>query len=390
MPDKHSILSASSAHRWLNCPPSAQICAAAPDTGSSYAAEGTLAHEICETKLQGFISATPKRNTTAKLNKLKKNEMYAPEMDGYTDIYVDYIKEIALSFSTKAMVNVEKRVDYSEYAPDGFGTADCIIIHDKDLYVIDFKYGKGVSVSAVDNPQLKLYALGAYSEYSMFYPIEHIHLNIVQPRISNISEWVMSLNDLLAWGESIKPVAKLAYEGGGDFKSGDHCRFCAIKETCRRRASDNLELARYEFAKPAAIAKDGAANITDEEVGRILALAKNLKKWVEDLESYALRTVLKGGSIPGWKAVEGRGTRKWSADDKVIEDRLTKLGIPKEMAYERSILSVAKLEDVVGKKAFKDFSDLFIKTKGAPTIVPEDDPRPEYRECSGAADEFKN
>ncbi|MBQ8135752.1 MAG: DUF2800 domain-containing protein [Clostridia bacterium] len=200
MPDIHAVLSASSAERWLNCPPSARICAKTPDTGSTYAAEGTLAHSMCEVKLSAFVAATPKRTVTAKLNKLKKNELYAPEMDGYTDTYVDYVKKIALSFPSKAYVCIEKQVNFSSYVPEGFGTSDCIILYGEELYIIDFKYGKGIPVSAENNPQLKLYALGAYTTYSMFYSIKQVHLCIVQPQKwleDETGEELISLNKAL-------------------------------------------------------------------------------------------------------------------------------------------------------------------------------------------------
>lgn len=390
MPGSHALLSASAAHRWLNCPPSAKICAELPDTESEYAKEGSLAHEMCEIKLNAFITPTPKSSLTRKLNKLKKDELYKPEMDGYTDDYVDYIKKIALSFSTKAHISSERKVDYSEYAPGGFGTADCIILHGNDLYIIDFKYGKGVPVSAEDNPQMKLYALGAVHEFALIYPISNIHLSIVQPRIGNISEWEISIADLLSWGEQIKSVAQLAYDGKGDFNSGDHCRFCKIKQTCRERANENLKLAQYEFARPADISKDWQKpTLSDNEVGKILRLADNLKKWVEDIESYALTAILNGKEIKGWKAVEGRTTRSFTDIEKVFEV-LEKNGYPKEAFYERKQLPFTKIESIVGKKDFEALlSHLITRTKGKPTLALEADKRPPYVQGTTAEEDFK-
>lgn len=388
MPDKHALLSASSAARWLNCPPSARLTENMPDIESVYAKEGTLAHEMCEVKLSGFMTPIPKRTITTKLNKLKKNELYQPEMDRYTDAYVDYVKNLALSFDSRPGMFVEKQVDYSNYAQDGFGTSDCIIVCGEDLHIIDFKYGKGVPVSAEDNPQMKLYALGAVNLYQMFYPIKKIHLSIIQPRLDNISEWEISLEDLLSWGESIKPIARLAYDGKGEFKSGVHCKFCKIASTCKKRAEENLQLAQYEFAKPVLIAKDGEPTLTDNEVGQVLNQAQDLKKWVEDLEKYALEAVLKGNKIDGWKAVEGKGSRSWSSDTEEIEHRLCSLGYPTELAYERKMLSVAQLEKVVGKEIFENFSGLFQKSKGKPTLVSMDDKRPEYVQDTTAEQDF--
>ena len=284
---------------------------------------------------------------------------------------------------------VEKQVDYSNYVPDGFGTSDCIIVCGENLHIIDFKYGKGVPVSAEDNPQMKLYALGAVNLYQMFYPIKQIYLSIIQPRLDNISEWKISLEDLLSWGESIKSIAQLAYDGKGEFKSGAHCKFCKIASPCRKRAEENLQLAQYEFAKPASTANEGEATLSDSEVGQVLSQAQDLKKWVEDLEKYALEAVLNGNKIDGWKAVEGRGSRSWSSDSEEIEHRLSSLGYPSSLAYERKTLSVAQLEKLIGKEYFGDFSDLFQKSKGKPTLVPESDKRPEYVQDTTATEDFK-
>lgn len=390
MPERHALLSASSAARWLNCPPSARLCESLPDTESSYAAEGTLAHSMCEIKLQAFISAVPKRTTTTKLNKIKKNELYTPEMDGYTDVYVDYIKKLALSFPTKAHIAVERTLDYSEYAPEGFGTADCIVMHGEELYVIDFKYGQGVSVSAEHNPQMQLYALGALAVYSMLYPIKNVHLAIIQPRLNNQSEWQLTVDELRTWGESIKPQAQLAFDGKGEYKSGEHCRFCKIRATCRKRAEDNLALAQYQFAKPALIAKEGEPTLSDEEIGAILQQASDLESWVKHLKDYALTAVLDGKSIPGWKAVEGRGSRNWTADTPDIEQRLSALGYDPGFAYERKVMSVAQLEKLVGKNELaQNFADLYEKTKGKPTLAPQSDKRPEFVPGTTAEEDFK-
>lgn len=390
MPERHALLSASSAARWLNCPPSARLCESLPDTESSYAAEGTLAHSMCEIKLQAFVSAVPKRTTTTKLNKIKKNELYSPEMDGYTDVYVDYIKKLALSFPTKAHIAVERTLDYSEYAPEGFGTADCIVMHGEELYVIDFKYGQGVSVSVEHNPQMQLYALGALAVYSMLYPIKNVHLAIIQPRLNNQSEWQLTVDELRAWGESIKPQAQLAFDGKGEYKSGEHCRFCKIRATCRKRAEDNLALAQYQFAKPALIAKEGEPTLSDEEIGAILQQASDLESWVKHLKDYALTAVLDGKSIPGWKAVEGRGSRNWTADTPDIEQRLSALGYDPGFAYERKVMSVAQIEKLVGKNELaQNFADLYEKTKGKPTLAPQSDKRPEFVPGTTAEEDFK-
>lgn len=389
MPEKHALLSPSSAARWLNCPPSARLCAEIEDKVSSYAEEGTLAHSICEVKLTSFATPVPKRTTAAKLNKLKKNELYRPEMDGYTNEYVDYIKKIALGFSSKAHIAAERQVDYSAYVPEGFGTADCIILHGEELHIIDFKYGKGVPVSAEDNPQLKLYALGALNLYGMLYPVKNITLHIVQPRLGNYSEWRTSLSELTAWGESIRPTAQLAYKGKGEFHSGEHCRFCKISATCRKRSEDNLALAKYEFRKPSEFSKDGEPTLSDDEIGCVLTLGQQLKKWYDDIEKYALAMILAGRKYNGWKAVEGRGSRFFTNADSVPE-RLGALGYSPDIAYERKMLTPPQLEKIIGKNEFAEsFGDLVEKSKGKPTLVPLTDSRPDYVSGTTAVQDFK-
>lgn len=389
MPEKHALLSASAAARWLSCPPSARLCAEVADEGSTYAEEGTLAHAICETKLLPFVSIVQRSTVTRRLNKLKKHELYQPEMDGYTDVYVDYVKKTALSFPSKAHISVEHLVDYSNYAPEGFGTADCLIVHGEELHVIDFKYGKGVEVSPENNPQLKLYALGALNIYGVLYPIKEIHLHIVQPRLDNIAEWTIPTDELTAWGESIKPIAQEAFEGRGEFRSGGHCRFCKVRATCRKRAEDNLALAKFEFAKPASTAKNGEPTITDEEIGDVLGQARLLKKWAEDIEEYALSAILSGKTIDGWKAVEGRGSRQFT-DTSVIGDRLKAVDLSPDIAFERRMLTVAQLEKAVGKSSFEQiFGDIVVKTKGKPTLALSTDKRPEYVPNTSAAEDFK-
>lgn len=390
MPEKHALLSASSAARWLNCPPSARLCESLPDTKSRYAAEGTLAHKMCEVKLNAFVSVVSKRTTSTRLNKIKKDELCSPEMDGYTDVYVDYIKKLALSFPSKAHIAVERQVDYGNYAPEGFGTADCIVIYGEDLYVIDFKYGQGVCVSAEANPQMQLYALGALNSYGMFFPIKTIHLSIIQPRLNNISEWQLPVEALRKWGESIKPAAQQAFDGTGEYMSGDHCKFCKIKASCRKRAESNLELAKYEFAKPVALAKDGEPTLSDNEVGEILVTAQSLKTWVEDLEKYALNAILKGKEIKNWKAVEGRSSRSWNGDTEAVMQRLAALDYPEDIIYKRTMLTAPQFEKVIGTADFaSNFNDLVIKPKGKPTLAPVSDSRPAYVQGTTAAEDFK-
>lgn len=389
MPGTHALLSASSSARWLNCPPSAKLNAGADDKESSYAAEGTLAHAMCEIKLRGYISAIPKRSTTAKLKKLKSDPLYQPEMDGYTEEYLDYIKKIATSFNGPPTIRVEEQVDYSTFAPEGSGTADCLILFGDELHVIDFKYGKGVLVSPEDNSQLKLYALGAISKFGLIYSFQKVVLHIVQPRLGNIDEWRTSTADLLAWGFSIQPTAQLAFNGQGEFKSGEHCRFCKVAATCKKRAADNLALAQYEFRKPDNDPTATDPMLNDAELAEALTKGAQLVAWYEDLKEYALAKILDGGELNGWKAVEGRGTRAFINPDDVPK-RLESIGQSSDLAYERKVLSPAALEKLLGKKVFTDsFSDLVEKSKGKPALAPISDKRAAYVQGTSAAEDFK-
>ena len=375
----HAVLSASGAEKWLNCPPSARLEESYPDTSSPYAKEGTLAHEIAEFKARNyFIETLPKRTFTSKLNKFKKDELYQNEMDEYTESYLEYIKEVAMKYPSKPYIALEKKIDFSKYVPDGYGTCDCILIHGNDMHIIDFKYGKGVPVSAEKNSQLMLYALGALEAYSMLYQIETVHLSIFQPRLDNISCFEISAANLLSWavGE-VEPKAKLAYDGIGDFKAGEHCRFCKAQAQCRAKAESIISVFPV---------KEDPALLTDDEIGLILAKAKELVSWSNAVEEYALNAILSGKEIQGWKAVEGRSVRVFSDADKAFE-KIVESGTPEEMLYERKPLSLSQIEKLLGKKEFESIvSSFVIKPQGKPTLAPSDDKRPVFNK----ADVFEN
>jgi len=237
----HALLSASGAHRWLKCPPSARLEENLPARKSDAADEGTLAHEICELKLRKYcIEPMGVRSFNSKLKKLRENPLFQEEMLRHTDAYIDYIAAEIHGYSSSPYVAAEKRVDYSDYVPEGFGTGDCIIIGGNLLHIIDFKYGKSTKVTAENNPQMMLYALGAYSEYGFLYPIDTVKITILQPRIDGISEDRMTIEELLKWGEDIKPIAKLAFKGEGEYTSGEHCRFCRGKALCSQYLSGDI------------------------------------------------------------------------------------------------------------------------------------------------------
>lgn len=386
----HALLSASGAHRWLYCTPSAKLEEQFPDTTSEAAKEGTLAHELGEMKVRNYFYAADfgKRKLTAGINKLKKEELWQDEMMGYTDEYLDYIKSVALGMKIEPHVVIEKRVDLSAYVYEGFGTADCILIGGKILHVIDFKYGKSPDgrVEAEGNPQLALYALGAYEAYKVLYPIEEIKLSIVQPRLPDgISEWGCSLTELLAWGKYVRERANLAIKGEGSFAPGPRtCKYCRARGRCRARGEENVKLAfSQDLGKLPPL-------ITAEQMGQYLTQGSDVAKWLSDLQECALAECLAGKTVPGWKAVEGRGSREWTDMDKAF-DLLVKGGITEEtMLWEKKPLTLAQVEKLVGKKDFADsVGEYVVKASGKPALVKESDKRNAITNIISAKDAFK-
>ena len=387
----HALLSASGAHRWLICTPSALLEQQFPDTTSEAAQEGTLAHELAELKLRHYFFTTEfgKRKFNAAVKKLKENELWQNEMDGYTEEYLDYVKKTALSASAPPYVVIEKQVDLSAYIPDGFGTTDCILLGGRVLHVIDFKYGKSPDgrVSAENNPQLSLYALGAYEAYKILYQIDRVKLTIVQPRLPDgISEWETSVEELLSFGEYVKKRAAMAIKGEGDFHPDEKtCRYCRARGRCRARAEKNVQLAfAPDFGKPPAL-------LDNADLGNYLTQGTDIAKWLGDLQDAALSECLAGREVPGWKAVEGRGSREWTDMDRAF-DKLTRMGIaPEEMLWERKPLTLAQVEKLVGKKDFQEcVGEYVVKKPGKPALVTESDNRPGITNRVSAAEAFGN
>lgn len=387
----HALLSASGAHRWLICTPSALLEQQFPDTTSEAAQEGTLAHELAELKLRHYFFTTEfgKRKFNAAVKKLKENELWQNEMDGYTEEYLDYIKKTALSASAPPYVVIEKQVDLSAYVPDGFGTTDCTLLGGRVLHVIDFKYGKSPDgrVSAENNPQLSLYALGAYEAYKILYQIDRVKLTIVQPRLPDgISEWETSVEGLLSFGEYVKKRAAMAIKGEGDFHPDEKtCRYCRARGRCRARAEKNVQLAfAPDFGKPPAL-------LDNVDLGNYLTQGTDIAKWLGDLQDAALSECLAGREVPGWKAVEGRGSREWTDMDEAF-DKLTRTGIaPEEMLWERKPLTLAQVEKLVGKKDFQEcVGEYVVKKPGKPALVAESDNRPAITNRVSAAEAFGN
>ena len=394
-PEKHALLGASSAHRWLNCPGSARLTENMPDSTSPYAEAGHLAHEIAELKARNyFIETLPKRSFNAKLKKLKESEHYDKSMDGATDEYLEHLKARAMSYPTAPTVALEVQVDFSDIVPAGFGTADCIMIGSGRLDVVDYKNGAGVLVEAEGNPQMMLYAWGAVRYFRPIFgnSIETIHMSIVQPNAGGIREWEIGVDEFVNWlVYTAKPRAKLAWDGVQEFHSGDWCQFCKAKATCTERAKAMFDVEPLVDSVPAGLpnarAYEGSevALLTDTEVGNILTRARDVAAWLKDLEDYALKATLEGRPIAGWKAVEGRGSREWNGGCDAAFEQLQSRGVAEAMLYERKPVSVAGLEKALGKKAFAETAEgLWSKTPGKPTLVPESDKRPPYNPAAAA------
>ena len=397
---QHALLSASAAERWMNCTAAPRFEEQFPETTSDYAEEGRLAHSIAELKtIKRFTTALTQRQYTDRLRKFKKDPLYAEEMERTTDFYIDHLNEKAMGYDNPPLVNAEVRVDFSEYVPEGFGTCDCVMIGGDTLDITDYKHGKGVPVSAVNNPQMRLYALGALAKYAPFYGgmIKKVRMTIVQPRVNDepTSE-TLTLDEIMAWGHSIKATAQKAFSGFGDFVPGEHCRFCRGKAVCRARADGHTALEDFkDYITPtpeneAQVEQDGRDGIptpnilTLAEIGDLLTRGKTLLAWFNDLEEYALLALLNGEEIPGWKAVAGRSNRTFTDHDAALAAVIAS-GYDEALVFERKPKTLTALEELMGKKDFAEKIGAFIyKPPGKPTIAPVSDKREPY--SSAAAD----
>lgn len=374
---KHAMLSASGSERWLACPPSAQLELQFPKKTSSYAEEGTAAHELCELTARYWLSEISEMEYENQLAELSKGQYYNAEMQECAVDYGRFISETVKATRADcpdAIVELEvKGLDFSEWAPEGFGTGDCIIVADDKLEIIDFKYGKGVRVDAVGNPQMRLYALGAIRLYGELYDIKRVKMSIIQPRISREpSTDEITVAELLDWAENyVKPRAALAFEGKGEFNPSENtCRFCRAKEQCRARYEKNLALFD-ESLDPLLI--------TPDEAGEVLEKASDIKAWLKDLENLVMQKLFEGEPVTGWKLVEGRSNRKYK-DETEVAKAMIKAGYDEALIYERSLLGITAMEKAFGKKEIKNvLGDLIIKPKGKATLAAATDKRPEYK-----------
>ncbi|CDM67766.1 hypothetical protein CM240_0601 [Clostridium bornimense] len=369
----HAVLSASGAHRWLNCLPSARLELEFVNNESSAAAEGTAAHALCEHKLKKALHMRSKRPVSV---------YNSDEMEEHSDAYVEFVMEqleLAKQSCTDPLILIEQRLDFSCYVPQGFGTGDCIIIADKKLHIIDFKYGMGVLVDAVDNPQMKLYALGALEIYDSLYDIEEVSMTIFQPRRENVSTWTIRVEDLKDWAEKeLKPRAKKAYDGEGEYLPGEWCTFCRAAVKCRARAEEKLKLAQSEFKLPPLL--------TDSEIEEVLSKLSDLTKWANEIIAYATDAAVNHGKEwHGFKVVEGRSVRKFKDEDAVAE--VAKANGYKDI-FRQSLITLTEMERLMGKSKFeKILGDLIYKPPGKPTLVPLSDKRPAMN-VSNAKNEF--
>lgn len=361
MPD-HAVLSASSSHRWIACPPSAQLNAQHPSASTTYAQEGTDAHSLAAYKVMKALGRAA-QDPTPDLS------YFNAEMDKCTDAYRDFVMQQIKEAEAECrdpLIMVEQRLDFSRWAPDGFGTGDLCIVADGMIHVIDFKFGAGIPVSAVWNPQLLCYALGLMDTCEGIYPIDKVRMSIFQPRRESISQYEITAKELLTWAEKeLVPAAKLAIRGEGEFRAGDHCQFCSEKANCRKRAEYNLEMARYDFAMP--------DTLTEEEIAAILPRIDELVSWAGDVKEFALQQALSGTEYPGYKVVAGRSNTRYT-DENAVAAAVTAAG---EDPYERKLLGVTAMRTMLGKTRFNEIlGGLIAKPSGKPTLVPLSDKRP--------------
>ena len=359
---KHALLSPSSSHIWIKCPRSARLSEGIEDKGSDYARLGTCAHALCEYKLSSALGLEAK-------DPREGLEFLDDEMEFCSSEYAQYVTDTLTSMKATCkdpVVLIEQKIDFSKWVPEGFGYADCILVADKAVHVIDYKHGEGVLVDAKENSQMMCYALGAINLLDELYEIEDVSMTIFQPRRENVSTWTTTKEKLLKWAdETLKIAANLAYKGEGQFCAGEHCRFCKVKNLCRARAQYNLELARYDFAMP--------ETLKDIEISAILGKIDALVTWASDIKDYALSKALEGKHYEGFKVVEGRSNRKYTNEEEVASTVLSAGYDP----YEKSVLGITAMTKMLGKKKFEELlGPLVYKAPGKPALVPEDDKRP--------------
>lgn len=384
---KHALLSASGANRWLNCTPSAKLEEQFGEKKTSvYAEEGTLAHELSELYLsRDVLRIISEDEFNTRLEEIMGNDLFNDEMLDVVPIYTDYCTDQyneAVTNDPAAIIEIEQKLDLTEYVPESFGTADCCILSEKILEVIDLKYGKGVPVYATWNNQLMLYGLGALRKYSILYDVEIVRLTIVQPRINNISSFEISVEELLNWAETeLKQKALLAFDGQGELTAGTWCKFCSVKNKCRALYEEQMKIAQYEFID--------SKFLSDEEVSDVIKRAPALIEWVNSVIEYAQeKAINENKQWPGYKLVEGTSRRKWTDEDKATEAIFARCPeLSEDQVFNMKLNSITTIEKLIGKKKFAELlGDVVIKPQGKPTLVPIEDKRPALGIAQAQAD----
>ena len=380
---KHALLNASGSKRWLACPPSAVLESKFPDTTSEAAKEGTFAHRVAEIVLSGYLSQKP-LNAYMPLDGLTDNEFYSEDLIDYVHEYTDACMEkinAAKAADAAAVAFIEEKLDFSKWVPGGFGTGDCVIISDGILEIVDLKYGKGVPVTAEDNTQMQLYALGAIDTYGMLYDFDMVRMTIVQPRNGGLSQQEKSVRELLEWAcNVVQPTAAQAAKGEGELCAGDHCQFCRAALRCKTYSDYCMEIAKLEFRE--------ADLLDDEGIVLVLERVDHLVSYAKKVKDFALAEALTGKKWSGFKIVEGKSRRIYSDDDKVA-DKLTTAGYKTDQIFKpKELLGLTEMQKLLTKKKFDTLlSDFITKPAGKPALVPETDKRPEYNPVEA---EFKN
>lgn len=381
----HALLSASGAHRWLNCPPSARLETKFDESRPSvFAEEGTLAHELAEIMLRFSLKEIDQKTYNSSYKTIVKSKIYSPDMDSYVGQYVDQVLE-ALAFVKKvdpdAFILIEKRLDYSHWVEGGYGTGDAVIVSSVSILVFDLKYGRGIKVSAEGNPQLRLYGLAALHEFELDYDIKTVSLNIVQPRLGNVSTSKEHPEDLKLWADKeVKPAAKLAFAGEGLQKAGSWCKFCKVQALCGTLSAANAKLAENDFKDPHLL--------SEKQLLKVRSMIPMLVDWANSVEAYLLQEALKGKKWPGLKVVEGQSKRRWKSEEEVKE--ALELEYDPTDYLNQKLKSITDIQKLVGKENFKkDFTSLIIRPQGAPVLVPETDEMPALG-IDSAREDFKN
>lgn len=373
----HALLSPSAAHRWLHCPPSSRLEAQLPQKESEYAAEGTLAHSVCEVMAKKHFGKIKAASCTRTLKKYKADPLWNDDMLSSAETYVDHLAERAMKFEVEPYIAFEVKVDISDYVPEAFGRCDCIMFGSDTLVITDYKNGKGVPVSAVENPQLMLYALGALKCYQPIFggKIKRIEICIDQPRLSSYECWELTSDELQAWGDEIKPIAQMAFAGFGEYHAGEWCRFCRANGLCKVQAEQQMS-ALDDFAPAIACKLTGL--LSPEEMASALQKGETLVDWFNAVKEAALNRLLQGIPIPGFKIVEGRSSRAWSDPDKALE-ALESKGIDRAVIYDSVPKTLAKIEKMLGKPKFDELvGEFVVRPPGKPTLAPANDKRPEF------------